>query len=125
MEVSPGRSIKPELLQQALVERLDLPGTEFLPEKELSATQIVAALEGYKFPRILERIETAEPFLPSVVLSRLDEERRRQRGEIWELHKTDVDVWPSDPYAHNVKTGYKLDFRTGDLYDPRKKRADS
>ena len=41
----------------------------------------------------------------------------RNRGEVWEFHKYDVDPWPSKPHGHNRETGEKLDLASGWIYD--------
>lgn len=124
IEAELGYPVGNSRLQEALVTRLGLPGVEWIPERDLSSEDLVSAVAGYDFPRVLERI-SMEGVLPSEVIARLDEERIRQNGEIWEIHKTDDDPWPSNPHAHNVQTGWKLDLRNGDLYDPQKKRKES
>jgi hypothetical protein len=37
-------------------------------------------------------------------------------GQIWRIHKNDADPFPSNPHAHNLETGLKLDLSTGALY---------
>jgi hypothetical protein len=63
--------------------------------------------------------------LHRALVRRLDEERRKLKGEIWEIHQNDVDPWPSNPHAHNVETGYKVNLSTGAIHDPSKKRKES
>lgn len=46
-------------------------------------------------------------------------ERRKEKGEIWEIHKNDKDPFPSNPHAHNIETGEKLDLNNGNIYDSR------
>ena len=41
----------------------------------------------------------------------------RNRGEVWEFHKYDVDPWPSKPHGHNRESGEKLDLASGWIYD--------
>lgn len=120
-----GYSIDSMCLQQAQVELLRVPSCEFLPERNLSAEQMVSLLEGYHFAQTLERVRAENTFIPRGLSTRLDEERRKMKGEQWEIHKNDVDPWPSDPHAHNVETGYKLNLATGDLHNPRKRRNES
>lgn len=38
------------------------------------------------------------------------------QGEIWSIHKSDKDTFPSQPHAHNYDRQYKLHLGTGDLY---------
>ena len=120
-----GFKLDPFAIQTALVATLDLVGPEWLPERELTAEAMLALLEGYAFCQVIDAIQTDLELLPSGIPGRLDEERRKLNGAHWEIHLSDADDWPSKPHAHNVETGLKLDLRTGDLYDPRRKRKDA
>src|SRR5262249_18043513 len=40
-------------------------------------------------------------------------------GEIWRIHKSDADDWPSMPHAHRVQGREKLDLITGRLWYDR------
>lgn len=49
----------------------------------------------------------------------------RVRGEVWRVHKTDADPYPSKPHAHCIEgadrfVGYTLHLGTRELYDGRK-----
>ncbi len=35
---------------------------------------------------------------------------------MWRIHKNDPDPFPSDPHAHNVESGLKLDLSNGRLW---------
>jgi len=37
-------------------------------------------------------------------------------GIIWVLHKYDLDPFPSNPHAHNIKNGLKLHLGNGQIY---------
>ena len=40
----------------------------------------------------------------------------RKDGHVWRSHKNDADPFPSDPHAHNVESGLKLDLSSGRLW---------
>jgi hypothetical protein len=43
---------------------------------------------------------------------------------IWEIHKNDKDIFPSNPHAHNKKNGLKLNLDNGELYNPQTKKIE-
>lgn len=53
------------------------------------------------------------------------EEDYRVKGEVWRVHKTDADPYPSKPHAHCIAgakrfVGRTLHLGTAELYDGRK-----
>ena len=40
----------------------------------------------------------------------------KREGCAWRIHKNDSDPFPSNPHAHNVETGLKLDLSNEKLY---------
>lgn len=47
----------------------------------------------------------------------------KQKGEIWEMHNHDVDIFPSCPHMHAKDKPWKLDIYTGDVYDINTKKV--
>jgi hypothetical protein len=50
----------------------------------------------------------------------------RVSGEVWRVHKSDADPYPSSPHAHCIGgadrfIGYKLHLGTAELYDKKNK----
>lgn len=62
-------------------------------------------------------VEFEQTIIPLNVPQRLDEVTLRVSGEQWRIHKYDADPFPSQPHAHNLATGFKLDLSNGRLYD--------
>lgn len=54
--------------------------------------------------------------IPDDLTDDLIKGRVKMSGEIWEVHKTDKDPFPSNPHAHNLESKYKVDLSNGDLY---------
>jgi hypothetical protein len=54
--------------------------------------------------------------LPLGVPRRLLEQRVRRHGEVWQINRNDADPFPSNPHAHNLESGVKMDLGTGELY---------
>jgi len=58
--------------------------------------------------------------IPDGVIRRLTEAKIRQKGEVWMIHKNDLDPFPSNPHAHNYESGHTLHLGTGHLFLQRK-----
>jgi hypothetical protein len=71
--------------------------------------------------KVIASFTTKEPFIKKKVGRFLFVEVWiRIWGEKWEIHKNDPDYFPSDPHAHNVQRGWKMDLSSGRIYDKRK-----
>ena len=68
---------------------------------------------------IIDEVELDHSPIPSGCLRRLDEITIKKDGQIWRIHKNDDDPFPSNPHAHNLESGLKLDLSTGKLYYKR------
>ena len=66
--------------------------------------------------KLLAEIEFEESPIPDGTMRRLDEVTIKRDGCIWRIHKNDADPFPSNPHAHNVESGLKLDLSNGALY---------
>ena len=112
-------------VELALVEVCGLDESLDLLNEEWTPATIVARLGDYNFrrlrPEVFDRIELEESIVPDGVLRLLTEERIRQQGEVWVIHKNDADPFPSDPHAHNYQSGHTLHLGNGDLYLRREK----
>ena len=64
-------------------------------------------------------IEFPQSPIPADCPRRLDEITIRRDGCVWRINKYDADPFPSNPHAHNVESGLKLDLSTGYLYSGR------
>ena len=76
---------------------------------------------GVLFSRLMEdeilaEIEFAQSPIPDRTLRRLDEVTIKRDGCIWRIHKNDADPFPSNPHAHNLESGLKMDLSSGSLY---------
>jgi hypothetical protein len=65
---------------------------------------------------LLATIEFEMSPIPHGVVRQLDEVTIKREGCVWRIHKNDADPFPSNPHAHNVESGLKLDLSTGALY---------
>ncbi len=64
----------------------------------------------------LGTVELDHSPIPDGCRRRLDEVRVKRDGEIWQINRNDADPYPSNPHAHNVESGLKLDLSTGALW---------
>jgi hypothetical protein len=69
---------------------------------------------------IVDEVELDHSPIPSGCYRRLDEITVKKDGQIWRIHKNDEDPFPSNPHAHNVESGLKLDLSNGRLYFNRR-----
>lgn len=65
---------------------------------------------------VVDEVELDHSPIPSGCIRRLDEITIKKDGQIWRIHKNDNDPFPSNPHAHNVESGLKLDLSNGKLY---------
>jgi hypothetical protein len=63
----------------------------------------------------VQEIILPQSILPSSIHT-LVEWTVKNKGEVWRIHNNDADPFPSNPHAHNVETGCKLDLSNGKLY---------
>lgn len=80
--------------------------------------KIYDEVKDFPFSNLLGQIELFDDECIHVegIASNLYEKQIKVKGQKWELHKNDVDPFPSDPHAHNYETGLKLDLSNGNLY---------
>ena len=65
-------------------------------------------------------IEFQHSPIPDGTFRRNDEVTIKRDGCVWRIHRNDPDPFPSQPHAHNVESGLKLDLSNGRLYFGRK-----
>lgn len=68
---------------------------------------------------LLGEVEFPESPIPSRCRRRIDEKTIKRDGCIWRIYKNDADPFPSNPHAHNVESGLKLDLSNGRLFFKR------
>ncbi len=74
-----------------------------------------------KFPfECLRGITVPDELFPDGLLMEM-KVRVKVKNHKWVIHKNDVDPFPSNPHAHLVGQGLKLDLNTGELYRGRYK----
>lgn len=114
-------------IQDALSEQLQIPENPPLGllDKKLTSDEIIEILKEFDFkkyhPEILSEISLEESILPDGIRRLLTEKTIKLKGEVWRIHKNDVDPFPSNPHAHNYETGVVLHLGTGELFDTNRK----
>lgn len=122
-----GLEITSSNIQDALSEVLQIPENPPLGvlDRDLTADQIIEILQSYDFkklhPEILAEVTPEEPLLPDGTRQILTERTVKIKGEIWRIHKNDVDPFPSTPHAHNYSAGVVLHLGTGEMFDSNRK----
>lgn len=82
---------------------------------------------------VIAKFTLDDPILDTLLVLMIDQQKKRgssrdssleilirAKGEVWEIHRYDKDPFPSNPHAHNVESGLKLDLSTGKIYFRRK-----
>lgn len=118
-------------IHDALCEVLQIPENPPLGalDRELTADGIIELLRAYDFkkfhPEILAEVTLDEPILPEGIRQMLTEKTVKIKGEVWRIHKNDVDPFPSSPHAHNYAAGVVLHLGTGEIFDGNRKSLGS
>lgn len=98
------------------LEHYDIP-TEIIFEN-LSEDDIYRHVKNYfnSYGKSLGSVKSSFSLIPDELVDDLTKGRVKIGGEIWDVHKTDKDPFPSNPHAHNLESKYKVDLSNGDLY---------
>lgn len=114
-------------MQQALCEKLGIDSMQpvELLDKNLVNSHIIELLKDYNFskPEILGEIELDESILPEGIPKLLTEQTVKVKGEVWKIHKSDVDPFPSNPHAHNYDSGISLHLGSGEFFRKRESKG--
>ncbi|WP_082041534.1 hypothetical protein [Vibrio jasicida] len=70
-------------------------------------------------PIIISKVSSEETLIPSEIPVVIQKKKYRVKGEVWVVHKNDVDPFPSSPHAHNYDQNLVMHLGNGDLYRKR------
>ena len=110
-------------IQAALAEVLNIPDNPPLGvlDQGLDAEKIIGHLSNFDFrkfhPEVLAEFISEEPLIPEGIPRLLTEQTVKVKGEVWRIHKNDVDPFPSIPHAHNYESGVVLHLGSGEMFD--------
>jgi hypothetical protein len=97
---------------------------EEIASQKLTPENIIDILVKSEFisnsPKANDVIVIDENIIPEDTFQSLYEETIKSKGNIWVIHKSDADPFPSNPHAHNKETGLKLNLGSGDLYNGKR-----
>jgi len=115
------RDISDLEFQIALGKKLGLEPTETLNviESRLSSEEMIELLNDYPFSthEVIFKFRLDEDILNEIPgISLLTEKRMKVGGYIWEVHKNDLDPFPSNPHAHDLQSARKLHLVSGEIY---------
>jgi len=69
----------------------------------------VIILAKFTLKKPIIRIKSSRLLLKEILI--------KFQGEVWEIHLNDKDPFPSNPHAHNVDRGWKLNLSNGEIFD--------
>jgi len=72
-------------------------------------------LIDFDFTTVLFKIESSPDILPEDCVMQT-KVQIKSKGLIWVIHKYDADPFPSNPHAHQLESGIKLDLKNGKCY---------
>ncbi len=75
-------------------------------------------LLDFDFKILKNKIETSGEIIPKDLLMNY-KVRIKSKGLIWIIHKYDADPFPSNPHAHLIDSGIKLDLSNGNCYSKK------
>jgi hypothetical protein len=107
-----------------LLESPDIDERDNLIVKQIPAKDIALIVScQYRLsppPEVVLEIELPEGILPSGISTFLTHQQVKVKGEIWQIHKNDVDPFPSNPHAHNYQSNVVVHLGNGMIYRKRK-----
>lgn len=72
-----------------------------------------------KYREFSDRIALTESAIPSEIPISISKQNYKLKGEIWTVHKYDIDPFPSSPHAHNYQQNIVMHLGNGGLYRKR------
>mgnify|MGYP003594670404 FL=1 len=72
-----------------------------------------------KLPIIIQKVISEETLIPSDVPILIEKKNYRVNGEVWVVHKNDIDPFPSSPHAHNYDQNLVMHLGNGRMYRQR------
>ena len=72
-----------------------------------------------KLPIIIQKVISEETLIPSDVPILIEKKNYRVNGEVWVVHKNDIDPFPSSPHAHNYDQNLVMHLGNGHMYRQR------
>ena len=82
---------------------------------EVTFNEAKSKLEKFDWKTVVSTIETSENLVPKEFLVQT-KVQIKSKGLIWRIHKYDADPFPSNPHAHLIESGIKLDLSNGKCY---------
>lgn len=73
-----------------------------------------------QFPTFIARVVLSDTAIPSEIPVLVQKKHYKISGEIWVVHRNDIDPFPSSPHAHNYDQNLVLHLGNGKLYRKRK-----
>lgn len=110
-------------IQAALAEVLNFPENPPLGvlDQGLDVEKIIGHLINFDFrkfhPEVLAEFIAEEPLIAEGIPRLLTEQTIKVKGEVWRIHKNDVDPFPSAPHAHNYESGVVLHLGSGEMFN--------
>jgi len=86
---------------------------------DINYTEAESLLSDFNFKTVLFKVESNEDIISHDLLMQF-KVKIKSKGLIWLIHKNDADPFPSNPHAHQMDSGLKLDLSNGKCYKKTK-----
>ena len=99
--------------------------TDFLTKNQVNILDIEEVLSSIpaklleEFPTFICKVNIGESLIPSDVPVIIEKKNFKVSGEVWTIHKNDVDPFPSSPHAHNYDQNLVMHLGNGNLFRKR------
>ena len=82
---------------------------------EITYEEARSVLSDFDFTSVLFKVESERDIIARDLLMQF-KVQIKSKGLIWIIHKYDADPFPSNPHAHELVSGIKLDLKNGKCY---------
>ncbi|MGM8360966.1 hypothetical protein ACSV4D_03515 [Flavobacterium sp. ARAG 55.4] len=82
---------------------------------EINEDEAKNVLSDFDFKTVFFKVHTNKNIIPQDLLMQY-KVKIKSNGLIWLIHKYDADPFPSNPHAHELNNGIKLDLKNGNCY---------
>ena len=108
-----------DALYLSLNNRLNWENSLDFWDLEITIERAIEELNEFDFNTVLHTIETTIDLISAEYLMQY-KVKIKSKGLIWHIHKYDADPFPSNPHAHEIDSGLKMDLSNGDCYKKTK-----
>lgn len=125
LNVAKFRKVRDELEEKTNRMLDELIVTDFLTVNGVNILDVDEVLSSIpsefldQFPTFICKVNFEESLIPENVPTFIEKKKFKVSGEVWTIHKNDIDPFPSSPHAHNYDQNLVMHLGNGELYRKR------